>query len=332
MILISGSILSFKNVNTETINPIELPKKWPNPIYQFKNNSFTEAGFILGRKLFYETKISRDNTTSCATCHLQFTGFAHVDHSVSHGIEGRKGTRNAPALINLIWNNSFNWDGGVNHLEVQPINPIEHHAEMDNSLQNVLSFLNSSKTYKHLFEAAFGDSTINTSRLLKSMTQFTASLISSNSRYDQYKRKEIQLSPQEKNGMKLFKKNCNSCHTAPLFNTNTFESNGLPIDSIYNDLGRYLVSQKGSDSLKFRVPTLRNIEFTFPYMHDGRFKQLREVLDHYTDGIDYKSNTLSEGLRKRIVLTSNDKKDLIAFLKTLTDKEFLYNKQFSFPR
>lgn len=332
LIFTSSLIISFKERGIDTIVAIEVPEKWPKPAYNFENNPITEAGFILGRKLFYETQLSRDNSTSCSTCHLQYTGFTHVDHNVSHGIDGRKGTRNAPALINLIWNSSFHWDGGVNHLEVQAINPIEHHAEMDNSLENVINFLNSSATYKTLFANAFGDSIANTSRLLKSMTQFTGSLISSNSKYDQYLRKEIEFTDQEKNGLKLFKKHCNSCHTAPLFNTNSFESNGLLLDSNYNDLGRFLITGNPNDSMKFRVPTLRNIEFTFPYMHDGRFKKLREVLDHYSDGINYNTSTLSPKLRKRIDITSNDKKDLIAFLKTLTDKEFLYNKQFSYPR
>ena len=116
-----------------------IPKKWPEPVYQFENNPLSEEGFRLGRDLFYDVNLSRDKSISCANCHLQYTGFTHVDHKVSHGIEGRKGTRNSPVLINLIWNNSFHWDGGVNHIEVQSINPIKHPAEMDNTLKNVLS-------------------------------------------------------------------------------------------------------------------------------------------------------------------------------------------------
>ena len=175
-----------------------LPKKWPKPSYNFENNPITDAGFKLGRKLFYDSGLSRDNSISCANCHLQYTGFTHVDHNVSHGIDGRKGTRNAPALINLIWNTSFHWDGGVNHLEVQPINPIEHPAEMDNSLMNVLGYLNSSESYKDLFFEVFHDSTISSSHFLKALAQFTGSLISSNSRYDQYIKKEASLTNQEK--------------------------------------------------------------------------------------------------------------------------------------
>ncbi|MCO4814053.1 MAG: c-type cytochrome [Flavobacteriales bacterium] len=309
-----------------------IPKKWPEPVYQFENNPLSEEGFRLGRDLFYDVNLSRDKSISCANCHLQYTGFTHVDHKVSHGIEGRKGTRNSPVLINLIWNNSFHWDGGVNHIEVQSINPIKHPAEMDNTLKNVLSYLQKSSNYKMKFSRVFGDTIISTKRLLQAITQFTGSLISSNSRYDQYQRKEIEFSIQEKKGLKLFKKNCNSCHTAPLFNSNNLESNGLPIDTIFNDLGRYTITQLKKDSMKFRVPTLRNIEVTFPYMHDGRYKKLREVIKYYTEELNTKTTYLSPRLKRKISLNSNEQKDLIAFLLTLTDKEFLYNKRFSFPR
>ena len=182
------------------------------------------------------------------------------------------------------------------------------------------------------FSRVFGDTIISAKRFLQAITQFTGSLISSNSRYDQYQRKEIEFSIQEKKGLKLFKKNCNSCHTAPLFNSNNLESNGLPIDTIFNDLGRYTITQLKKDSMKFRVPTLRNIEVTFPYMHDGRYKKLREVIKYYTEELNTKTTYLSPRLKRKISLNSNEQKDLIAFLLTLTDKEFLYNKRFSFPR
>ena len=325
-------LFSFNQSSKQAILSSMIPKKWPNPVYQFENNPLSEEGFQLGRDLFYDVNLSRDKTITCANCHLQYTGFTHVDHNVSHGIEGRKGTRNSPALINLIWNNSFHWDGGVNHIEVQSINPIKHPAEMDNTLINVLSYLQTSDDYKAKFSRVFGDSLISTKRFLQAITQFTGSLISSNSRYDQYKRKEITFSSQEKNGLKLFKKNCNSCHTAPLFNSNTFESNGLSTDTAFNDLGRYAITQLKKDSMRFRVPTLRNIEVTFPYMHDGRYKKLREVIKYYTEELNTETAYLSPRLKRKISLTSNEQKDLIAFLLTLTDKEFLYNKRFSFPR
>ena len=316
---------SVKDFTPQQVNAIVAPKKWPKPLY---NPQKDNTQFELGKKLFYDPKLSRDGTISCANCHLSFTAFTHVDHAVSHGIDGKKGTRNSPVLINLAWNNTFHWDGGVNHIEMQTINPIQHPLEMDNSLENVIAYLYSNTEYKTLFYKAYSDSAASTKKMFRAFAYFNSQLISSNSKYDRYKNKELKLSKQEKNGMKLFKNNCNSCHTAPLFNSNIYASNGLSIDSNYNDLGRYTITNIGSDSLKFRVPTLRNIEHSYPYMHDGRFNSLREVLDHYTNNIDTNNPYLSQELRKKIVLSDNDKKDLIAFLKTLTDKEFLYDKRF----
>lgn len=304
---------------------------WPKPVYDFAQNPITEEGFELGRKLFYDPQLSRDNTISCANCHLVYTGFTHVDHAVSHGIDGRKGTRNSPVLINLAWNSSFHWDGGVNHLDVQALNPIEHAAEMDNSLENVLAYVNGNKEYRAAFFDAFGDSTATTKTLLKAFSQFTTSLVSSNSKYDQYLRGDAEFTDQEKNGLKLFENHCNSCHTAPLFNANVFASNGLPIDSAYNDVGRYGITKVGSDSLKFRIPTLRNIEHTYPYMHDGRYRKLREVINYYAVELDRSNPYLSKELKKKMTLSETDQKDLIAFLCTLTDRSFLYNKRFAFP-
>ena len=304
---------------------------WPNPVYNFKQNPVTEEGFQLGRKLFYDPMLSRDNTISCANCHLQYTGFTHVDHAVSHGIEGRKGTRNSPVLINLAWNSSFHWDGGVNHLDVQAINPIQHSAEMDNSLVNVLEYVNNSKEYRSAFFSVFGDSIANSQSLMRAISQFTVSLVSSNSKYDQYMRGEVSFTKQEKKGLKLFERHCNSCHTAPLFNSNEYASNGLSIDTTYNDLGRYGITKVGSDSLKFRIPTLRDIEHTYPYMHDGRYKKLSEVVEYYAKELDRSNPYLSEKLKEEMKLSDNDQKDLIAFLCTLTDKSFLYNRRFGFP-
>jgi len=328
-----AGIVSFVSIDNQWLSSEQHLQisEWPKPVYNFEQNPITEDGFQLGRKLFYDPMLSRDNTISCANCHLQFTGFTHVDHAVSHGIEGRKGTRNSPVLINLAWNSSFHWDGGVNHLDVQAINPIQHPAEMDNSLSNVLEYVNDSKEYRSAFFTVFGDSIATSSSLMRAISQFTVSLVSSNSKYDQYQRGEVDFSNQEKRGLKLFEKHCNSCHTAPLFNSNEYASNGLPIDTAYNDLGRYGISKVGSDSLKFRIPTLRNIEHTYPYMHDGRFKKLREVVQYYAEELDREAPYLSEKLKTEMKLSDNHQKDLIAFLCTLTDRSFLYNRRFGFP-
>jgi cytochrome c peroxidase len=200
-------LISFKFKTEPTVIELNIPKNWPKTVYSFQNNPLTEEGFQLGRKLFYDPILSRDSTISCASCHLQYTGFTHVDHTVSHGIDGKKGTRNAPVLINLAWNSTFHWDGGVNHLEVQGINPIQHPAEMDEKLENVLKKLNATSIYPALFKNAFGSDKITTSTLMKALTLYTVSLVSADSKYDKVMRKEkgVHFSEQEKNGLKLFR-------------------------------------------------------------------------------------------------------------------------------
>jgi len=328
------ALVAFKQQLTSTSIDFIIPKKWPKPVYTFENNPLTEEGFQLGRKLFYDPILSRDSTISCASCHLQYTGFTHVDHTVSHGIYGRKGTRNSPALINLAWNKSFHWDGGVNHIEVQGINPIQHVAEMDNTLEEVIRSLQRSTSYPAQFEKVFGKKEITTSDIMKALTQYTASLVSSNSKYDQVMRKDkgVAFTSQEKNGLKLFQQHCTACHTEPLFTNTFFASNGLKMDSLLKDTGRYGITYQGKDSMQFKIPTLRNIEFTFPYMHDGRYKKLKDVINYYSDGIDPGNRYLHNSLQKPLNFTEIQKKDILSFLLTLTDKTFLYNIRFSFPR
>lgn len=314
-------------------NTIQLsyPTSWPKPVYDFEENPLTEEGFLLGRKLFYDPILSLDSTISCASCHLQFTAFTHVDHAVSHGIEGKIGTRNSPVLINLAWNSSFHWDGGVNNLSLQSINPIEHPLEMGFSLKGALVRLQSNPEYLEAFRILYGDSIISTKKLLNTLSQYTVSLVSANSKYDQVKNGTAEFTVQEQKGYDLFKQNCVACHQEPLFTIQTFESNGLSLNTNYKDFGRYGITYNPKDSLKFKVPTLRNVQFSQPYMHDGRFKKLSEVLDHYATKIDVKSTTLSQALKRKLKLSSNDQKDIIAFLYTLTDKEFLYNQRFRYP-
>ena len=320
---------SFSNKFTTPLY-LEVPQNWPKPFYDFKRNPITEEGFQLGRNLFYDPILSRDNTISCQSCHLQQTGFTHVDHQLSHGIDGKIGTRNSMALINLAWNKDFMWDGGVNNLEVQPINPITNPLEMDEKLENVIVKLQASEKYRALFTKAFGDEKITSQRILKALAQFTVMLKSSNSKYDRVMRNEEQYNAREQRGYDLFKTNCASCHKEPLFSDDKFEKNGLALDTILNDIGRIKITNKKEDYLRFKIPTLRNIQFTFPYMHDGRFKTLTEVVKHYNSlGND---KNLPKELAKPMNLSDNDRVDLVLFLTTLTDKEFLFDKRFSFPR
>jgi cytochrome c peroxidase len=306
-----------------------IPKGWPQPHYDFKKNPLTLEGFELGRALFYDPLLSSDNSISCASCHLSFTAFTHADHRLSHGILGLTGKRNSLALINLAWNTSFMWDGGINNLEMQPLNPISSPVEMNSQLQDVLLRLNHSKKYKKLFYKAFKDTLADSQKLLKALAQFTGNLVSCNSKYDSIMRKEknVAFTTRELDGYRLFRENCASCHEEPLFTNFKFENNGLSMDTVIKDLGRMTVTRDPADSLKFKVPTLRNIEFSAPYFHDGRLNKLKDVIEHYSSGI-VDSPTLSTQLKSKIKLNSEEKKDLIAFLKTLTDRTFLYNIQF----
>ncbi|MDP2385165.1 MAG: cytochrome c peroxidase [Bacteroidota bacterium] len=309
----------------------ETPANWPKPQYDFSKNPLTEEKIELGRALFYDPILSKNNTISCASCHSQYTAFTHVDHALSHGIEDRIGTRNSPALMNLAWQKIFMWDGAINHLDVQALGPISNHLEMDEKIENVVAKLQSSKIYPQLFLEAFGDSVITGQHTLKAISQFMLTLVSKDSKYDSVMRKQAAFSSQETNGYKLFQKNCGNCHKEPLFTNGEFENNGLTVDTLLNDYGRVSISKDPNDSLKFKVPTLRNVEFSMPYMHDGRFKKLKQVLDHYTDGVQT-SKTLSPHLQQQIKLTSNEKVDLIAFMLTLTDKKFLFDQNYSYPK
>jgi cytochrome c peroxidase len=322
--------LAFVNRMTTPIY-FDVPKNWPKPTYDFSKNPLTEEGFQLGRNLFYDPILSRDNTISCASCHLQATGFTHVDHDLSHGIEGRIGTRNSLTLQNLAWSSTFMWDGGVNHLEVQPLAPITSEVEMDDSLENVVTKLQKSIYYQELFQKAFGTKKITGQLTLKALSQFLVMLTTSNSKYDKVMRKEEDFSENEQKGYTLFRQHCASCHTEPLFSSDRFENNGLEVDPTLNDFGRMNITQQSSDSLRFKVPTLRNIQFTFPYMHDGRFSTLTEVVKHYNSGI-HRSKTLSKQLIQPMNLSDNDRTDLVAFLKTLSDPKFLFDERFSYPK
>ncbi len=307
------------------------PDYFPKPVYNFEQPPLDSNKIELGRILFYDPILSKDNTISCASCHSPFNAFAHTDHDLSHGIFDSIGNRNAPALFNLAWQKTFMWDGAINHLDMQALAPISHPSEMGSNINEVIKKLNESKAYKELFLNAFQDSTISTSKILKALSQFQLTLVSSNTKYDKVKMGKETFTEQEKNGYQLYKNNCASCHSEPFFSNYNFENNGLPIDPALNDMGRYVITENENDKRKFKVPSLRNLSFTYPYMHDGRFMTLQEVINHYTSGIEY-SETLSLQFNKSIELSSNEKVDLISFLLTLNDKDFVFNKKHQFKK
>ncbi|MGB0422956.1 MAG: cytochrome-c peroxidase [Flavobacteriales bacterium] len=313
-----------------SLDPIwDPPKDWPEPSYDFEQNPLTAEGVEWGRYLFYDPILSRDSSISCASCHLSFTAFTHVDHGLSHGIEDRIGRRNSPALMNLAWSEHLMWDGAVHHLDFQPLLPIQDSTEMDHDISLLVEVLNQTASHKGSCYKAFGDSVVTGERLLKALSQFQLTLISANSKYDQVTLgvEGVQFTKQENQGYKLFTQNCASCHTAPLFTNGDFENGNVPINPQLNDLGRFEVSKDSSDLHKFKVPTLRNIEFSKPYMHDGSIANLTDALDHMSP-----SRKQNEMASEYIQLSSDEKVDLMAFLLTLTDKEFLFNPDFGFPR
>ena len=309
----------------------ENPKHFPLPNYLIANNNVTKSGFELGRKLFYETKLSVNNTISCGSCHQQSAAFTHPGHDVSHGIFDRLGTRNSPAIMNLAWRSNFMWDGGIFNLDLQPLAPIESNVEMGESMMNIINKLNATNIYPNLFQKAFGTNEINANKILKALSQFMIMCKSDQSKYDSVKQNLAQFNIAEQEGYVIFLNNCNICHKEPLFTSNTFRNNGLSV-STFNDKGRYNVTLNNNDLYKFQVPSLRNLSYTSPYMHDGRFYNLDAVLDHYTNNI-INSITLDSSLYKNnrlgIPLTNTEKDNLKTFLLTLNDKKFITNKLLS---
>lgn len=316
--------------------PIEfkVPANFPPLAYDLKANPVTVKGFELGRKLFYDGRLSSDGTISCGFCHEQPSAFTHHGHSVSQGVNGQTGTRNSPSIQNLGFQTSFMYDGATEHLNLQPIIPITSEIEMNGSFSQIVTMMNGDAEYRKLFALAFPGKPINTENMLKAMTQFLVMVTSSNSKFDKFRRNEAggTLSQEELDGYALFNTKCASCHATDLFTDNSFRNNGLAVNPIVNDVGRYRVSLLDADKYKFKVPSLRNVEKTKPYMHDGRFMTLEAVLDHYSSGV-VNSATLDSSLNTNgtlgIPLTPSEKTKIIAFLKTLTDNQYLTDKRFS---
>jgi len=309
---------------------LEIPAGWPKPATDiFAKNRLTKQGFQLGKKLFYDGRLSKDGNFPCASCHQQFAAFVSYDHDFSHGYNNTFTTRNAPPLFNLAWMTKMHWDGGINHIEVQPLSPITAKNEMAETLDSVLYKLKKDTAYPRLFKAAFGTPEINSQRMLKAIAQFTGSIVSSNSKYDKVQRGEASFTPGEQNGYNFFKAKCAACHKEPLFTDNSFRNNGMAVNTYLHDYGRLKITGNKNDSLKFKVPSLRNVMLTFPYMHDGRYYSLGTAIDHYRKNIITTQPTLDSLLKTRIAISDREKNDLIYFLNTLTDTTMTRNPRFS---
>lgn len=306
-----------------------VPEGFPSPVYDFSTNPLTEEGFQLGKKLFYDGKLSKDGNFPCASCHQQFAGFATFDHDLSHGFNNQFTTRNAPGIFNMAWQKELHWDGGVNNLEVQPLSPITAPNEMAEDIATVVKKLEADSTYPEMFRKAFGDRSINSQRILKAIAQFVGTIVSDDSKYDRVRKGTASFTDAEAMGYSIFKaKKCTSCHVEPLLTDNSYRNIGMALNPTINDLGRMRITGKSTDSLKFKVPSLRNVMLTFPYGHDGRFYSVKNVLDHYSDGV-IKSATTDSLVANKIALTALDKFYLTQFFYTLTDSTLLKNKRFS---
>lgn len=302
---------------------INIPVGFPELNNSFYANKPTKYGVALGEKLFHEKRFSADNTISCASCHIQSSAFA--DNNVQAiGIEGRIGLRNTPPIQNLAFMRFYNWDGSKLSLENQPIVPIITHEEMDSSILEVIEKIQNDASYKELFQKTFGDENITPERIYRSIAQYEYTLISADSKYDKVKRNEATFTENEMQGYQVFQQKCATCHSTELFTDQTFRNIGFPINTNSNEAGRARVTGNMDEYMSFRVPSLRNVEYTSPYGSFGQFATLKDVLDYFDNGVLGADNLdpVFKNNGNRIPLTEQEKEDLISFMKTLSDLEF----------
>lgn len=327
---------------------LKIPSHFPDMIIP-DDNPMTVQGVELGRKLFYEKKLSGDNTMACAACHSPENSFSDPNQ-FSIGIDGIPGNRNSMALINLGWQQFFFWDGRAKTLEEQILGPVPNPIEMHQSWKDAVGKLNADMNYRNMFFKAFGEEGIDSTKVSKAIAQFLRTMISGSSKYDVMYKYENNLSllsneqailssitPEEWGGYDLFKSlngaDCFHCHNGPLMQVKKFSNNGL--DALFTDLGRGLISGNNLDNGKFKVPSLRNISLTAPYMHDGRFATLEEVIDHYSSGIQMSSTIdplIEFASQGGVQLDAQEKDLLLKFLNTLTDNSFINNPDFQEPK
>ena len=308
------------------------------------NNTVTNEGVELGRFLFYDPILSQDSAISCSSCHQQKKAFSDAPNNLSKGINGILQKRNTLPLFNLAWYTKLFWDGRVNSIEEQVSHPLKNKNEMNLNWKDAALKLKRSRFYQLRFKKAFGNSIIDSISISKAISQFERTLISYNSKYDKVIRNEAKFTMEEIEGLELIndmtKGNCLHCHTTDangLGTTGSYSNNGL--DKVndtdeFKDFGLGEITSNKADNGKFKIPSIRNLVFSAPYMHDGRFKNLEDVINFYSDGllfsptIDSKMNFIHQGGSK---LTSSEKRKIVAFLKTLTDSIFVNEKKFSNP-
>lgn len=310
---------------------LDIPRNFPFPEIPLDNPQ-TKEGILLGKKLFFDPILSANNTISCADCHFQENAFSDPS-KFSLGVGGVVGNKNASAIINAAWNTSNFWDGRTITLEEQALQPVTSPLELHSPSWDVVSQkLMNNKHYQELFKKAFNIEIIDSLYVVKAIAQFERTLISAESKFDKFLNYQASLTPSELRGKEIFnteKGDCFHCHSYPLFTSNEFHNNGLDPENLM-DQGRFNVTKDVNDIGKFKSPTLRNVELTAPYMHDGRFATLEEVIDHYNFG-GHNSSTIDPLMKKVNIglgLNNQDKEDLINYLKTLTDTAFINNPNF----
>ena len=296
-------------------------------------NMLSEEGVVLGKKLFFDPKLSANGQVSCATCHSPELAFTDGVSLADHGVSGKTLHRTAPAIFNLAWQSEgLFWDGGAHDLESLNFGPLTHPDEMGADLDEVVNYLESDADYRQQFNLVFGEAPIQSAQVSRAISQYVRTLISQDSRYDHWKRNEAELTELELTGYQLYQKNCSSCHQEGLFTDRSFHNNGLDkeypnppeLEGLYQ--GRYRITSKTEDLGAYKTPTLRNSAVTSPYMHDGRFQTLDEVLDHYQNGIQV-NETLAPALSEGIRFSATERVAIIAFLNTLTDSLFIQKHQ-----
>ena len=319
-----------KEVQGPSIAPpdplLVVPPGFPAPVFP-AGNELTPARWALGKRLFYDPVSSRDSSLSCASCHHAAKAFSDTV-SFSPGVGGLPGTRNAPTLTNIGYNPYFTRDGGVPTLEMQIFVPIQEHNEFDFNILLIAERMQHDTAYLRMSHEAY-DREPDPFVITRSIACFERTFVSGQSLYDQYafQGKNDALTSMQKRGMDLFfsnKTDCSQCHSGFNFTNYAFENNGLYLD--YPDPGRFRLTELESDRARFKVPTLRNIALTAPYMHDGSLWTLEAVVEHYNSGGQPHPN--KSKLVRPLGLSAQDKADLVAFLRSLTDETFVNNSKF----
>jgi len=305
---------------------LDIPSYFPSWNGYAHENKPTEYGVELGKRLFNDRRFSADNSIACSSCHIQNYAFAD-DNVRAVGIKGREGFRNVPPIQNLLFMKFYNWDGNVLQLEKQPLVPIITHEEMDSSVLEIISRIKDDEVYKRLFTKVFGDAAVTADRIYRSIAQYEYTLISAGSKYDRVKKKEAVFTQDEERGYEVFQIKCISCHNTALFTDQSFRNIGFPVNPDRNEAGRARVTGLQEDYMSFRVPSLRNVEYTAPYGSFGQFATLKDVLDYFDAGVLDAANLdpVFKNNGNRIPLTEQEKNDLISFMKTLSDNKFTGN-------